>query len=155
MFPAMEMTMTNLTRFDPFGDLVRFDPLRNWDDFFLFPRVPMVRSMPTEPEIKMDLSEDDKAFYVKADIPGVKKEDIHVGIEGNEISISAEVNKTTEEKKGETVLRSERYYGRCARNFTLGHDVDEAKAEAKYADGVLMLTLPKKGGPTVKQVAIN
>jgi HSP20 family protein len=155
MFPAMEMTMTNLTRFNPFNELVRFDPVRSWDDFFVFPRMPMVRSMPTEPEIKMDLTEDDKAFYVKADIPGVKKEDIKVGIEGNEISISAEVSKTSEEKKGETVLRSERYYGHCARTFTLDTEVDEAKSEAKYADGVLTLTLPKKGGRTVKQVAIN
>jgi HSP20 family protein len=155
MFPAMEMTMTNLTRFDPFGELARFDPFRSMDELFYFPRMPVMRTMPTAPEVKLDLSEDDKAFYVKAEIPGVRKEDIHVGIEGNEVSISAEVKKATEEKKGETVLRSERYYGRCARSFTLSHQVDEVKAEAKYADGVLMLTLPKKGGTTVKEVTIN
>jgi HSP20 family protein len=154
MFPAMEMTMTNLTRFDPFGELVRFDPFRSMDDFFFLPR-PAFRTMPIAPEVKMDLSEDDKAFYIKAEIPGVRKEDIHVGIEGNLVSISAEVKKTTEEKKGETVLRSERYYGRCARSFTLSHEVDETKAEAKYADGVLVLTLPKKAGATAKEVTVN
>ena len=150
--------MTNLTRFDPFNELARFDPFRTLDELFYVPRVPATYrpvAMPTEPSIKLDLSEDDRMFYVKADIPGVNKEDIKVGIEGNEVSISAELKKETEEKKGETVLRSERYYGRCARNFTLTHDVDEAKAEAKYANGVLTLTLPKKGGPAVRQVAVN
>jgi HSP20 family protein len=150
--------MTNLTRFDPFTELARLDPFRSFDELFYVPRLPAAYRpgvMPAEPSIKMDLSEDDKMFYVKAEIPGVNKEDIKVGIEGNEVSISAELKKETEEKKGETVLRSERYYGRCARNFTLAHEVDESKAEAKYANGVLTLTLPKKGGPAVRQVAVN
>jgi HSP20 family protein len=123
----METNMTNLTRFDP---------------------------LPTEAEMKMDLSEDDKALYLKAEIPGVSRKDIHVAIDGNEVSISAEAKKE-KEKKGETVLRSERYYGRWNRRFTLGHAVDESKAEAKYTDGVLMLTLPKKDGITVKEVAVH
>jgi HSP20 family protein len=92
---------------------------------------------------------------VKAEIPGVKKEDIHVAIDGNEVSISAEVKKDKEEKKGETVVRSERYFGRWARSFTLAWEVDEAKADAKYVDGVLMLTLPKKGGTAVKELAVH
>ena len=150
--------MTNLTRFDPLGELARFDPFRGFDELFYMPRLPASYrpvAMPAELAIKMDLTEDDKAFCVKAEIPGVRKEDIHVGIEGNEVSISAELKKETEEKKGETVLRSERYYGRCARNFTLTHAVDETKAEAKYANGVLTLMLPKKGGPTVREVTVN
>jgi HSP20 family protein len=124
----METNMTNLTRFDP---------------------------LPTEAEMKMDLSEDDKALYLKAEIPGVSRKDIHVAIDGNEVSISAETKKEKEERKGETVLRSERYYGRWNRSFTLGHAVDETKAEAKYTDGVLMLTLPKKGGMAVTEVAVH
>ena len=150
--------MTSLTRFDPLTELARFDPFRSFDELFYMPRLPAAyrpMAMPAEPSIKMDLTEDDKQFWVKAEIPGVKKEDIHVGIEGKEVSISAELKKETEEKKGETILRSERYYGRCARSFTLTHDVDEMKAEAKYANGVLTLTLPKKGGPAVKQVTVN
>jgi HSP20 family protein len=151
----METKMTNLTRFDPFRSVVGFDPFRSMDDLFYMPRTPFFRALPTEPEMKMDLSEDDKAFYLKAEIPGVKKEDIHIAIDGNEVSISAEMKKEKEERKGETVLRSERYYGRWNRNFTLGHAVDDSKAEAKYTDGVLMLTLPKKGGMAVKEVAVH
>ena len=147
--------MTNLTRFDPFGDLVRFDPFRGFDDLFRMPRFPAYRALPAEPEMKMDLTEADNAFYVKAEIPGVRKEDIHVAIDGNEVSITAELKKETEEKKGETVLRNERYYGRVARVFTLSHDVDEVKAEAKYVNGVLTLMLPKKDGATVREVMVN
>jgi HSP20 family protein len=111
--------------------------------------------MPDAPEIKMDVSEDDKAFRVKAEIPGVKKEDIKVSIDGNQVSISAEVKKETEEKKGETVIRSERYYGNQYRGFTLQQDIDQARAEAKYEDGVLILTLPKKETTSAKQLSVK
>jgi HSP20 family protein len=151
----METKMTNLTRFDPFRSVVGFDPWRSFDDLFYMPRMPMLRAMPAEPEMKMDLSEDDKAFYVKVEIPGVKKEEMHISIDGNVVSISAETTRDKEEKKGETVLRSERYYGRWNRSFTLDHAVDDSRAEAKYTDGVLMLTLPKKGGPAVKEIAVH
>jgi len=147
--------MTSLTRFDPFGSVVGFDPFRNFDEFFYMPRMPVFRTTPSEPEMKMDLTEDDKTYYLKAEIPGVRKEDIHVAIDGNEVTITAEMKKETEEKKGATVLRSERYYGRWSRNFTLGNTVEESKAEAKYTDGVLMLTLPKKVGMTVKEVVVH
>jgi len=152
--PGMEKIMTNLTRFDPFGS-VAFDPFRSMDELFYMPRMPVFRTLPSEPEMKMDLSEDDKTYYLKAEIPGVKKEDIHVSIDGNEVSVSAEMKKEKEEKKGETVLRTERYYGRWSRSFTLGVPVDEVKAEAKYTDGVLMLTLPKKVGTAVKELAVH
>jgi HSP20 family protein len=151
----METNMTNLTRFDPFRSLVGFDPFRSMDEVFYMPRTPFFRTLPTEPEMKMDLSEDDKTYYLKAEIPGVKKEDIHIAIDGSDISVSAEMKKEKEERKGETVLRSERYYGCWNRSFSLGHAVDETKAEAKYTDGVLMLTLPKKGGPAVKEIAVH
>lgn len=146
--------MANITRFDPFGDLARFDPFRDLDNAFRFPRS-LWRNMPEAPEIKMDVSEDDKAFRVKAEIPGVKKEDIKVSIDGNQVSISAEVKRETEEKKGETVIRSERYYGNQYRGFTLQHDVDQARAEAKYEDGVLILTLPKKEASSAKQLTVR
>jgi HSP20 family protein len=85
----------------------------------------------------------------------VKKEDIHVTIEGNQVSISAETKKEKEEKEGEKVLRSERYYGKVYRSFTLGHEVDEATATAKYNEGVLDLTLPKKATSSAKKLAIQ
>lgn len=146
--------MTNLTRFEPFRSLVDFDALRNMEDFFYMPRVPVFRPA-AEPKMTVDLTEDNDAFYLKAEIPGVKREDIHVAIDGNDVSISAETKREWEEKKGETVLRSERFYGRWSRNFSLAFAVDDSKAEAKYADGVLMLTLPKKGGAAVKEIAVH
>jgi HSP20 family protein len=149
--------MANITRFDPLSDLVSFAPFRNFEDFFPVPRVrPLLRNFPAEPEMKMDVSEDDKSYYVKAEVPGVKKEDIHVAVEDNQISITAEVKKEKDERKGETVLRSERYYGMQSRSFTLMHDVDQSKAEAKYDNGILELTLPKKrNGGGVRELAVK
>ena len=153
--PCMETYMTNLTRFEPFPSLADFDALRSMEDFFYVPRMPLFRAAASEPKMTVDLTEDNNAFYLKAEIPGVKKEDIHVAIDGNDVSIDVETKKETEEKKGETVLRSERYYGRWSRNFSLASAVDDSKAEAKYTDGVLMLTLPKKGGTAVKVLAVH
>ncbi|HXX84035.1 MAG TPA: Hsp20/alpha crystallin family protein [Casimicrobiaceae bacterium] len=148
--------MANITRFDPFTNLMNFDPFWNADDFFRFPRMrTWMRDLPAEPEIKMDVSEDDKAYHVKAEVPGVKKEDIHVAVDGNVISISAEVKKEKEEKKGESVLRTERYYGMQSRSFTLMHDVDESMAEAKCSNGILELTLPKKNGLVAKELRVQ
>ena len=149
--------MSNITRFDPLSDIVSFAPFHNFEDYFRVPRMrSLVRDLPVGPEIKMDVSEDDKAYYVKAEVPGIKKEDIHVAVEDNQVSITAEIKKETEEKKGETVLRSERYYGMQSRSFTLMHNVDQGKAEAKYQDGILELTLPKKNnGGAVKELAVK
>jgi HSP20 family protein len=148
--------MANITRFDPFGDLARFDPMRDLADYW---RAPAMRAFwkgfPSEPEIKLDVTEDDKSYRVKADVPGVSKEDIKVAIDGSQVSISAEVKKEKEEKKGENVVRSERYYGKQYRSFSLGHDIDQAKAEAKYEAGVLELTLPKKEGTSTKQITVK
>jgi len=147
--------MANLTRYDPFN-LARTDPFGDIDDLFkgFFVRPALFEGQP-QMQIKMDVKEDDNAYTVHADIPGVKKEDIHVSIEGNLVSISAETKMEKEEKKGEKVLRSERYVGKVARSFTLAHDVDEAKSQAKYSDGVLELTLPKKAATATKKLAIQ
>jgi HSP20 family protein len=148
--------MTNITRFDPFGELARFQPLANFDDFFKGFRLrPSLNDVEAEPRIKVDVSEADAAYNVKADIPGVKKEDIHVAIDGNQVSIEAEIKKETEEKKGVVVVRSERYFGRQFRSFTLGSDIDVAKAEAKYNDGVLELKLPKKANGSAKELKVQ
>ena len=148
--------MANITRFDPFTSLMNLDPFWNSDDFLRFPRMrTWMRDLPAEPEMKMDISEDDKAYHVKAEVPGVKKEDIHVAVDGNVVSISAEVKKEKEEKKGESVLRTERYYGMQSRSFTLMHEVDESKAEAKCNNGILELTLPKKNGVVTKELRVQ
>lgn len=147
--------MANLTRHDP-SSLARFDPFGDIDDLFrgFFVRPALLEGQP-QMQIKMDLKEDDKAYTVHADIPGVKKEDIQVSIDGNRVSISAESKMEKEEKEGEKVLRSERYCGKVARSFTLLHDVDEAQAQAKYSDGVLELTLPKKAGTATRKLEIK
>jgi HSP20 family protein len=107
------------------------------------------------PQIKMDVKENDSAYLVHAEIPGVKKEDIKVDVEGNMVSISAEVKQEKEVKEGERVIRSERYYGNVSRSFSLGQDVDQGAAQAKYADGVLELTLPKKAGTRPNKIVVK
>lgn len=96
------------------------------------------------PQIRMDVSEMDKAFVVRAELPGVRKEDIHVEIEGSQVMISAEVRREFDEKKDGRLLRSERGHGMMTRVFSLGTEIDRNKAVAKYDDGLLTLTLPRK-----------
>jgi HSP20 family protein len=107
-------------------------------------------------EMRVDISEANGAYKVRADLPGVKKEDINVRIDGNIVQIDAEVKqeKETKDKAGK-VLRSERYQGAVSRTFSLPQDVDDAKATAKYDDGVLTLELPKKSGKSTKRLAIQ
>jgi len=140
--------MANILRYSPADDA--------FDDLFrgFFMRPVRFEGQP-EVQIKMDVNEDDKAYNVHAEIPGVRKEDIHVAIDGNQVSISAEVKNEKEVKEGEKVLRSERYYGKVSRAFTLGQDVDEAAAQAKYNNGVLELTLPKKKAMASKKLTIQ
>lgn len=142
------MNMANLTRYDP------FDPADPFDDLFrgLFRPVRMDRELP---QFKMDVKENDKDYTVHADLPGVKKEDIHVSIEGNTVAISAETHAESEQKEGEKVLKRERTYGKVFRSFALGSDIDEATASAKYSDGVLELVLPKKVAAASKRLTVE
>jgi HSP20 family protein len=100
-------------------------------------------------QFRMDVTENDKEYQVLADLPGVKKEDISITIDGNEVAVSAEVD------NGETVLRAERHYGTIQRAFSLGQELDEATAQAKFNDGVLELTLPKKTVAAAKRLAVH
>ena len=111
--------------------------------------------LPTPSQIKIDVKEDDAAYTVHAEVPGVPKEDIHISIEGNVVSLRAEVRQHDEKKEGEKVLRSERYFGAVARSFQLPVDVDAAQAKAKYDNGVLTLTLPKKQGNKTQRLMID
>ncbi len=103
----------------------------------------------------MEIAEKDNAYVLRGDLPGVKKEDINVSIDGDTVAITAEVRNEKEVKDGERVLRSERYYGKVYRAFTLGQAVEENAAQAKYADGVLELTLPKKAAAQAKRITIQ
>ncbi|MBC5783473.1 Hsp20/alpha crystallin family protein [Ramlibacter sp. USB13] len=111
-----------------------------------------------EPQMKMriDVTENDKAYSVKADIPGVKKEDINVRIDGNVVQIDATTRSEKETRgDGDKVLRSERYYGSISRTFSVAQDIDDGKVQAKYADGVLSLELPKKAPADARRIAIQ
>jgi HSP20 family protein len=105
--------------------------------------------------MRVDVSEADNAYTVRADLPGVPKESIHVDIDGNRVTIRAEVKRESEQKDGERVLRSERYYGAFARSFALTDEIDEDKAGAKFDNGVLELTLPKKAVAGAKRLSIQ
>ncbi len=146
--------MSNMTRHSPFGVTDPFssaDPLDNLFRGFFRP-VQMDKEVP---QIRMDVKEDATSYAVHADIPGVNKDDIHVSIDGNTVSISAEVKKSTEQKEGETVLRRERTFGRVSRSFALESEIDEAAANARYQDGVLELVLPKKTAAAAKRLAVQ
>lgn len=151
--------MANITRFDPLN-LARFEPLLDVNDFFKgFGARPFMRDFmrdfQPEPQMKMDVSEADGSYLVKAEIPGVNKNDIHVSIDGNLVSISAEVKREKEEKEGESVIRSERYFGKVERSFTLANEVDSDKVQAKYSDGVLELNMPKKANGSKKSITVS
>jgi HSP20 family protein len=105
--------------------------------------------------MRVDVSEADGAYTVRADLPGVPKESIHVDIDGNRVTIRAEVKRESEQKDGERVLRSERYYGAFARSFALTDEIDEDKAGAKFDNGVLELTLPKKAVAGARRLSVQ
>ena len=117
---------------------------------------PMNFVEPTVPaQLRMDLAESDGGYVVRAEIPGVRKEDINVAIDGNQVEISAEVKNEKAAADGEKVLRSERYFGKVYRAFALAQDIDESATSAKYADGILELTLPKKTSAAARRIAIQ
>ena len=137
--------MSRLRRIDPFDD-----PFHGF-----FVRPVSMDSPTSAPSFKMDVTEQANAFVVHAELPGARKEDIHVQIEGNLVSITAEVKQHSEVKEGDRVLRAERYFGHVSRSFQLSQEIDDAQAAAKFANGVLELTLPKKTAGTGKRLVIE
>ncbi|MBV8032807.1 MAG: Hsp20/alpha crystallin family protein [Betaproteobacteria bacterium] len=143
--------MASIARYDPFNDLV--------DDLF---KGFLVRPLPYDgartealPRAKVDVSEKNGAYKVVAELPGAKKEDIHVSVDGAQVTLEAEVKQEKEASQDERVLHTERVFGKVVRSFTLPQEVDEAKVEAKFRDGVLELTLPKKAAAQRKQISIQ
>lgn len=137
--------MSNLTRYDPFEDFFR--------GYFVRPLE--IGTQAEVPTIKVDVKEKGNDYLVHAELPGIRKEDIHVDIDGGVVSISAERKQEKEIKEGERVLRTERYFGKMSRSFQLGQDIDEAKSSARFNDGVLELTLPKKAATAGKRLSIQ
>ena len=139
--------MSALTRFDPIDQML--------PDFFRRFALPMRLADDTPGDIRIDVTEKDKEYEVRAEIPGAKKEDIRVKVEGNFVSISAEVKKDKEEKSGGRVVLKETYYGSASRGFSLAHEIDAKAVVAKLEDGVLKLTLPKREGGNGKTIEIQ
>ena len=142
--------MTSLRLFEP----TLTDPLETMFRRFMAPM--RLEKTLDELDIRVDVIEKDGHFKVRADLPGMKKEDINVRIDGNIVQIDAETKNEKDVKdEGGKVLRCERYYGTVSRTFALSQDVDESKAVAKYEDGVLTLDLPKKVTSSAKRLAIS
>ena len=136
--------MSNLTHYEPFEDFFK--------GFFVRPF-----TLPTEASIdlKIDVKEGEKEFMVEAEIPGVKKEDIFIDVDGDTVSLRAEMKSEKEEKKGEKIVYSERSYGMVSRSFTLPVDVDDKAVKAEYRDGVLKLVLPKKSNGVGRRITVS
>lgn len=148
-----------LTRSSPFIDLSRFDPMR-LDPFRGFEEtlrelMPSLRGIEAEMGIRLDVQETDQAYQIKADLPGMKKEDIQVSVDGNQVTIEAKTAEEQEEKKEGKLVRRERYVGQQYRSFSLPQDIDDQSSEAHYENGVLALTLPKRTGGASKTLAIR
>ncbi|GMU69206.1 MAG: Hsp20/alpha crystallin family protein [Steroidobacteraceae bacterium] len=139
--------MPRLSVYDPFAEV--------FPELFRSVLQPIRATAAEALEIKVDVKETDAEYSVEAEMPGVKKEDIHVQIDGNRVAIQAETKRESEQKDGERVLRSERYYGSVARSFTLASEIDESKVRAKIDNGVLSLALPKKKAPTARRITVE
>lgn len=132
-----------------------------FDDFFkdmapgYFVRPLHGDPLPSPAQMRVDVSETDQAYEVTAEIPGVDKKDIHIQIDGNVVSLSAEVRQVDEQQREGKVLRTERYFGSISRSFQLPMAVDDAGAKAKYDNGLLTLTLPKQATPSARRVTVE
>jgi HSP20 family protein len=141
--------MLNIARFSPFDDA--FDHLLRG----IAVRPAALAPSDTAARFRADIIESDKAYTVRAELPGVKKDDIQISIDGDQLAISAETRAEKEVKEGERVLRTERYSGKYYRAFALDVAVDEDAVAARYADGVLELTLPKKAVAAARRITIQ
>ena len=112
-------------------------------------------ALPSPSQIRIDVKETDQGYSVEAEVPGVDKDNIHVSIDGNQVSLRAEIQQLDEQKEGERVLRSERYYGSVSRSIQLPAEVDTDQCKARYENGVLKLTLPRKQGDSSRRLSIE
>ena len=133
--------MRALARWTPFRELAAFDPFV--DPGYFWKDLPFAAMPAPAPMMRLDVSEDATGYLVRAELPGVTKEDVSVAIDGDTVSITAEAKRENEAKDGEKVLRTERYYGSVARTLTLPAAIDVARAEARFDNGMLTLTLPR------------
>jgi HSP20 family protein len=143
--------VSNMMRFDPFA----IEPMSEMFQGLLRPLRGLSLEESTLGQLRIDVSETDAAYQVKAELPGVDKKDIDVKLDRNTVSIHARTERKSEDKEGERVIRRERYVGEVSRTFSLGSEIDDAGASARYQDGILTLTLPKKAPADQKRLQIN
>jgi HSP20 family protein len=140
---------------NPISDMVRAGPFPGIEDFLReFSMAPVMRGIEQAPRMKVDVEETDNAYILRAEVPGADKEDITVSIDRNTVSIRANVEQQMSDQKG-SMIRSERIFGEEFRTFTFPQEVDDASAEAKVENGILVLTLPKKTGAGGKKLTIQ
>jgi HSP20 family protein len=120
------------------------------DEFFR----PAVAAGPAARRIRLDVKETPEAYLVLADLPGVKREQIAIDVEANEVAIAAETARA-DAAEGEKWLHVERHAGKYERRFALPAELDPARAEARFADGVLELTLPKKAPAAARKIEVH
>lgn len=143
------------TRYNPLRRISLLDPFVDIEDLFRGVGArSLSRGYEKTLEMSMDVHEDDNAYRISVDVPGVKKEDIDVSVEGSQVTITAEVKREQSRDKEKEVF-SERFYGKAFRSFSLPGEVDSSKSEARYDGGVLSLTLPKKGNGGSWHLSIN
>jgi HSP20 family protein len=141
--------MANIARFDPFNELV--------DDLFkgFFVRPMVAGAQEALPRMRVEVAEKNGGYTVTAELPGAKKEDIAIDVDGAQVTLSAQVKREKEVTDADRVLHTERVYGKVSRSFTLPQELDEAKVEAKFKDGVLEVTLPKKAAAARKSITVQ
>ncbi len=107
--------------------------------------------------MKTDVKETDDGYQVDIDLPGFKKEDIHLDLTSGYLTISAEKTLSKDQENNGKVLRQERYAGSMQRSFYVGNNLTEEDIKAKYENGVLSLIVPKKEPelPQKKQILIE
>jgi HSP20 family protein len=108
---------------------------------------------PRSPAI--DVAESERAYTVKLDLPGVAKEDVKISIDGRRINVEAQTRKEEEKKDGDRVVYRERSLSSYARSFTVAADIDQAESAGKLENGVLTLTLTKRGAPSAAQITVS
>jgi HSP20 family protein len=104
---------------------------------------------------RIDVYETQDAYRVVADLPGIRKEDINISVVGADLTISAEAKREQVAGDGEHALLQERFAGKYHRMLSLGHEIDESKAQARHVNGVLELTLPKSANSLPKRITIQ
>jgi HSP20 family protein len=126
-----------------------------FNDFLSRPAAVGNRGNQAVTRARLDVIEKGDQYQIAVDLPGVKKEDIQVQVEGARVTISAETKTASEQKDGERVLYSERTATSYGRSFELPVEVTEEGAEARFDNGVLTLTLPKRQAVLAKRITVN